>query len=120
MGGPNREQLLKLAVNSAKQGNKDGARVMLRQILDEDKRNETALLWMAKVARTPDERQVYLESVLDVNPDNELARKALDKLESRSSASESQKLVVYGSAALGAFLLLTLIMTAFWAFAPLS
>ena len=73
--GPNREQLLQMAIASAKKGNADGARMMLRQILSEDRRNERALLWMAKVARNKKERLEWLERVLDVNPDNEQARK---------------------------------------------
>ena len=44
---PNREQLLQMAVTTAKAGNRDGARVMLRQVLSEDRRNERAMLWMA-------------------------------------------------------------------------
>ena len=42
---PNREQLLQMAINSAKSGNRDGARMMLRQVLSEDKRNERAMMW---------------------------------------------------------------------------
>ena len=93
---PNREQLLQMAISSAKAGNADGARVMLRQILTEDRRNERALLWMARIARNKKERQEWLERVLDVNPDNEQARKQLRRMEYRSSAQQNRILLVFG------------------------
>ncbi len=47
---PNREQLLQLAIRTAKGGNATAARVMFRQVLADDKNNERALMWMAKMA----------------------------------------------------------------------
>ena len=93
---PNREQLLQMAIASAKAGNADGARVMLRQILAEDRRNERALLWMAKIARTKKERTEWLERVLDANPDNEQARKQMRRMEYVSSAQQNRTLLIFG------------------------
>jgi thioredoxin-like negative regulator of GroEL len=120
MASPNREQLLNMAIQSAKQGNKQGARVMLRQILEQDKRNERAMLWMAKIANSQTERKQWLERVLQVNPDNDVAQKALDKMNYTEAASENRKLVIFGSAAAGAVMLITLFIAGFWAFAPLG
>jgi thioredoxin-like negative regulator of GroEL len=93
---PNREQLLQMAITSARAGNKDGARMMLRQILSEDRRNERALLWMAKVARNAQERRQWLERVLDVNPDNEQASQQLRKMAYRTSARQNRTLLIFG------------------------
>jgi thioredoxin-like negative regulator of GroEL len=93
---PNREQLLQMAINTAKAGNKDGARVMLRQVLSEDKRNERAMLWMAQIARNAKERRQWLVRVLDVNPDNEQARKQLKRMDYQTSAQQNRVLLIFG------------------------
>ncbi len=113
---PNREQLLQMAIASAKAGNADGARVMLRQVLTEDKRNERALLWMARIARSKKERLEWLERVLDVNPDNEQARKQKQRMEYRTSAQQNRTLLIFGVVAgvlvvLGIVVLLVLQLT---------
>lgn len=93
---PNREQLLQMAINTAKAGNKDGARVMLRQVLSEDKRNERAMMWMAQIARNTKERRQWLVRVLDINPDNEQARKQLKRMDYQTSAQQNRVLLVFG------------------------
>ena len=93
---PNREQLLQMAINSAKSGNKDGARVMLRQVLAEDKRNERAMLWMANISRNKAESRQWLERVLNTNPDNEQARKLLNKMDYQTSAQQNRVLLIFG------------------------
>jgi thioredoxin-like negative regulator of GroEL len=120
MASPNREQLLNMAIQSARQGNKQGARVMLRQVLDQDAKNERAMLWMAKTANSPTERKQWLERVIKVNPDNEVASKALEKMATRAEASENRKLATFGSMAALGLMALILIGTAAWAFAPLG
>ena len=93
---PNREELLQMAIRSAKAGNKEGARVMLRQVLSEDKRNERALLWMAKIATSKSERSQWLERVLEVNPDNAQAKSTLRKMTYKSSARENRTILIFG------------------------
>jgi thioredoxin-like negative regulator of GroEL len=93
---PNREQLLQMAISTAKAGNKDGARVMLRQVLSEDKRNDRAMLWMAQIARNNKERRQWLVRVLDVDPDNEQARKQLKRMDYQTSAQQNRVLLIFG------------------------
>ncbi|MAS37077.1 MAG: hypothetical protein CL610_23965 [Anaerolineaceae bacterium] len=93
---PNREQLLQMAVNTAKAGNKEGARVMLRQVLSEDRRNERAMLWMAKIARSSKERRQWLKRVLDINPDNEAAKTQLKRMDYQTSAQQNRILLIFG------------------------
>ncbi|MBC8098455.1 MAG: hypothetical protein H7Y11_03355 [Armatimonadetes bacterium] len=92
--GTNNEQLLQLAVNAAKQGNKDSARVMFKQVYDRDKRSERALYGLAQVARSPRERQQWLKQLLKVNPGHEVALAALKKANYQSTASQNRTLVI--------------------------
>ncbi len=93
---PNREELLQLAIDAARRGQKDGARVMFRQILEQDKRNERAMMWMAKLADSKSERIKWLEATLTVNPDNTQARQALERIRYAGAATENRTLVVFG------------------------
>ena len=54
--------------------------VLLQQVLSIDGDNELALMWMASVVDTLNERRFYLERALQVNPDNTRAREALRRL----------------------------------------
>lgn len=93
----NNEELLQLAITSAKQGNKDGARVMLRQVLNRDKRNERAMMWMAQLAPTNSERAEWLRKALKVNPNNSTAKAALKKLRYKSASRENRTLLIWGT-----------------------
>ena len=109
---PNREQLLQMAINTAKAGNKDGARVMLRQVLSEDKRNERAMIWMAQIARNAKERRQWLVRVLDVNPDNEQARKQLKRMDYQTSAQQNRVLLIFGVVVGVLFVLMVIVVIA--------
>jgi hypothetical protein len=93
---PNREELLKMAIRSAGAGNKDAARTLFRQILGEDPRNERALLWMAKLAETKTERKQWLDAVLEIDPDNEIARKTLKSMAYTKSRKQNRTLLIFG------------------------
>jgi len=93
---PNREQLLNLAITTAKSGNKEAARVMLTQVLSQDSRNERALLWLASIARSRDERKQWLQRLLDINPSHEYARDTLKKMQYSKSARDNRVLIVFG------------------------
>jgi cytochrome c-type biogenesis protein CcmH/NrfG len=95
----NNEDLLQLAIKAARAGQTDGARVMLRQVVARDRNNETAMLWLAKIAKNRKERVAWLNRVLDQNPDNAAARKALDRMEYKRAATENRMLVLYGAVA---------------------
>ena len=103
--GPNLEQLMNLGMQSAREGNKPNARFIFQQILDADKQNERALLWMATVAETPEERVRYLKTVLRVNPNNQTAQKQLEKMKRKKASSNSQ-VMRYGIFFLVAMLIL--------------
>jgi hypothetical protein len=95
---PNREELLQMAENAAKGGQKDGARVMFRRVLDQDKRNERAMMWLARLAKTQKERKQWLTRVVAVNPDNKAAKSALQKMQYKRAAKENRTLLIFGVA----------------------
>lgn len=97
---PNLEQLMQLGIQTAKQGNKENARMIFQQVLDADNKNERAWLWMAAVAETPMDRMRFLNTVLSINPTNPTALRELKQLKQRQEASSSQSLV-YGAIGLG-------------------
>jgi TolA-binding protein len=91
------EELLQMGTRAAQQGNKDSARVLFRQIYDRDNRNERAMFWLAKLAKTPRERQQWLNRVLKINPQHEGALAAMKKLQYRRAASDNRLLLVGGA-----------------------
>jgi thioredoxin-like negative regulator of GroEL len=92
----NNEQLLQMAIRAAKEGNRDGARVMLRQVYDRDNRNEVAMYWLARTSDDPRERQQWLTKVLKINPNHEGAKAAMKKLQYKSAANENRLLLIGG------------------------
>ncbi len=93
---PNREELLQLAINAARAGNKRPARLMFEEVLKEDKNNERAMMWLAKIAESKAERREWLKRVLNVNPNNETARDALKQMAYRRSAKDNRVLLTFG------------------------
>lgn len=77
---PNLDDLMRLGVRAAKEGNKQGARLFFQQVLDEDKRHEGAWLWLASLADNETDKRRYLETVLSINPDNTTAKRQIDQL----------------------------------------
>ncbi len=73
-------QLLKTAVQAAKAGDREKAHQLLLQIVEQDETNETAWLWLSGTVQTREDRQICLENVLAINPNNEIAKKGLQKL----------------------------------------
>ncbi len=93
---PNREELLQLAINTARNNNFRPARLMFEQVLKQDKDNERAMMWLAKIAENKAERREWLKRVLNVNPNNEAAREALRKMAYRRSAKDNRVLLIFG------------------------
>lgn len=74
------DQLLKTAVHAAKNGEREKAHQLLLQIVEQDEKNEMAWLWLSGVVATKEDRQICLENVLAINPNNQVAQKGLKKL----------------------------------------
>ncbi len=110
-GSLNREELIQLAIQTAKQ-NPQGARVMLQKVLSEDPRNERALLWMAHLTRNPTDRRRYLVKVLKVNPDNAAARKELQRM-AHTEKAKSNRTLIFGVLIVGGFILIVILAVLF-------
>ncbi len=105
---PNLEQLLQLGIQTARKGNMGSARVIFQQILDTDKTNERAWLWMAAIADTSEDRLRYLNAVLRINPHNSTALRELEKMK-RKQVSSNTLVIRYGLVGLLALLFLIFI-----------
>ncbi|ABQ88487.1 hypothetical protein RoseRS_0044 [Roseiflexus sp. RS-1] len=77
---PDVHRILTDAVTAIRSGDKARGRTLLAQALRIDPRNETAWLGMASVAETPERRRECLERALTINPNSQIARRALQKL----------------------------------------
>ncbi len=86
---PTLEDLMQLGIQAARQGNKASARLFFQQVLDADKHNERAWLWMAYVDETHEERVRFLNTVLQINPNNTTARSELEKMRRRLESSNT-------------------------------
>ena len=83
-------QLSQAGIRAAKSGRNAEARSLLRQSLQLNDANEQAWLWLAAAVESPGERRVCLETVLELNPENAVARRALARLDHDSSSAISK------------------------------
>ena len=77
---PDTTELLQQGTALAKAGQREEARSILMQVVEQDERNESAWLWLSGVVDSDDDKAVALENVLTLNPDNEWARRGLQML----------------------------------------
>ncbi len=97
--GTSNEELLQLAIRTAKRKQRDNARMLFLQVYQRDPNNEIAMMWLAKIAPTRQKRIQWLEQVIEVNPNNEAALKGLEKLKYKQSADENRTLLLFGGVA---------------------
>jgi Flp pilus assembly protein TadD len=77
---PDTTELLQQGIALAKAGQREEARTILMQVVEQDDRNESAWLWLSGVVDSDDDKAVALENVLTLNPDNEWAKRGLQML----------------------------------------
>ncbi|MEL6270071.1 MAG: hypothetical protein AAFR22_09680, partial [Chloroflexota bacterium] len=82
-------KLLKEGVEAARAGDRDRAKDLLLQVTDMDSSNERAWFLLASIESDPEEKRVYLENVLFVNPGNDKAQRMLDALGEPGGSSKS-------------------------------
>jgi tetratricopeptide (TPR) repeat protein len=71
------DQLLKEGIAATRAGQKERARELLLQVIAQDEEREAAWLWLSGVVDDPEERQICLENVLALSPDNTAAQTGL-------------------------------------------
>ncbi len=111
--------LLRQGILAARQGEKDDARRLLRQVIELDQYNERAWFWLASVAETDEERHTALSNVVLINPHNTRAQELLDKLEHTeavgagvSKSSGQNKMMIMGVLGIFAIIILAVILVA--------
>lgn len=68
------------AIQAIRMGDQEQGRAILEDILEEDEENEEVWLWLSSVVDTDEDREICLENVLALNPDNVVAQRGLEAL----------------------------------------
>jgi tetratricopeptide (TPR) repeat protein len=74
------DKLLQQAIGLVQVGDKSSAIKILKEIVTKDPKNENAWLWLAASFDKPENKIRSLQKVLEINPNNQKAKQALDKL----------------------------------------
>ncbi len=106
----NREELIQMAIRTARSGNKQSAVVMFQRVLNEDPRNERALLWMGALATDPKEKRRFLLKTLKVNPKNKTAREELQRMAHSEKASANRTLIYGGLIIVGVLIVIAVLV----------
>ncbi|HEY0461508.1 MAG TPA: response regulator [Pyrinomonadaceae bacterium] len=77
--------LVQRGTDAAQENRREFARQCFEQALEHESGNEMALLWMASVADSDDEKEAFFEQVLSVNAENATARESLKAIQSRKT-----------------------------------
>ena len=64
------ENLLNKGIAAAQNGDRDGARKLLTQVVALDPSSEDAWMWLASISDYPEELLAFLKRVLEINPEN--------------------------------------------------
>ena len=67
-------------IAAAKNGDRTQAREILYDVVDQEPKNEVAWVWLSYVVDTIEDRQICLENVLLINPENVYASGGLQQL----------------------------------------
>lgn len=83
----NLSNTLQSAIQSIKAGDNESGKHLLGQVIQADPKNEMAWLWWTQVVDSDEERLICLRKVLDINPNNELAKRGLAALQQKKNQS---------------------------------
>lgn len=81
--GPSLEEMLANGMAAVKAGQRDKAQEWLVTLLQIDRYNEQAWLWLSGAADTDQDRLDCLQEVLSINPDNAFAQRGLAALKAK-------------------------------------
>lgn len=83
MSSERNDQLLREATEAAREGNRGGARKLVKQVLNSDDTNVRAWMLLYRVSEDTGEKRQALERILEIDPANARAQEALEKLDVR-------------------------------------
>jgi lipopolysaccharide biosynthesis regulator YciM len=95
----NADVMLNLVADAVQKKQMEPARMMLQQILQQDPRNIRAMMWMAKIASSNQERNEWLQRILKIEPRNRMALQALKKAANANLIQRNRWLLRAGVAA---------------------
>jgi hypothetical protein len=81
---------LQQAIAAIKAGNKETGKQLLFETLKAEPHNEDAWLWMTRVVGSNNDRVKCLQRVLEINPNNETAKRGLAQLQQRQALLPKQ------------------------------
>jgi hypothetical protein len=111
------EDLIRKAIKAARAGDRATALENVKEVLEEDDQNSRAWMLLARISSDLEEKQMALENVLELDPDNEKAQALLDKLVAKMKKPSSEvipgvsrrDLTIAGGVVAGVILLLAFI-----------
>jgi tetratricopeptide (TPR) repeat protein len=87
---------LREGIDAARAGDREKARDIFQEIIEKDDNNIQAWLWLSRVVKDPDEKRICLENILLLDPQNEQAKAAIAKLETKKQITQNRDEVVPG------------------------
>lgn len=70
------------AIAKAQSGNREAARTLLLQLIQQEPANQAAWLWLADTCDTASERKAILSRAIKLNPNNPVLKQALNRIDS--------------------------------------
>jgi len=86
---PDKTRLVEAGIRAARVGQNAEAVELLKQALALDDRDEQAWLWLAAAVDNAEDRRFCLQNVLQINANNTVARRALDRLDAEMAQAPS-------------------------------
>jgi hypothetical protein len=80
-------ELFQTAVKKAKAGERDQARVMLIQLVEDSPEHELAWLWLSELVTDPEDKIIALENALTINPQRSQTQTRLRQLRQKQAAA---------------------------------
>ncbi len=90
---PIHQELLRQAVEAAKQGDVDNAINKVKEVLEEDEENAKAWMLLARLTSNNDEKRIALATLLQLEPNNEKAKELLAKLDEQVKTRDDEEVL---------------------------
>ena len=94
MADPLHQELIRQAVEAARNKDRETALNLLKEVLEEDDENVTAWLLFARLTQNDGQKRAALETVLEIDPNNEKAQELLDKFAATLKARQTQEIEI--------------------------
>ncbi len=81
------EKKLQDGIAASRRGDRATARRLLEEVVHADENNELAWMWLASAVTNMNERRACLERALEINPNNQRAKDAMERLGVKAGAT---------------------------------